>query len=69
MAIPVKPKKKLSINPITGELDLIIDNNFSYESIPYGKKLTIPQNHQMIIHDEFILDGQLIVDGTFILEK
>lgn len=68
MSEPVKPKKKVIINPL-GELDIVTDNNFSYESVPEGKKLTIPSNHQMIVHEGFIVDGDLDLKGTLVLEE
>ncbi len=71
MAKPVKPKKKIAVNPITGLLDLVSDNNFSYESVPGPKKLTIPDNHQMTVHEQFdIEDGaELRLDGSLIIEE
>lgn len=63
MAKPVKPKKRLELNPLTGEFDLTTDNNFNYQSIPTGKKLLIPENHQMINFTEFEIDGDLTLDG------
>lgn len=68
MALPVKPKKKIVFNPIEGQFDLITDNNFSYESVPAPKILTIPANHQMILHEEFDLEGELRLEGTLIVE-
>lgn len=68
MSKPVKPKKKLNINPTTGKLDLVTDNNFSYESVPVNKKLQIPENHQMTVYEGFELDGELQVNGSLILE-
>lgn len=69
MSKPVKPKKKLNVNPITGNLDLITDNNFSYESVPESKRLKIPENHQMVLHEEFDLEGELVIDGSLIMEE
>lgn len=71
MAVPVKPKKKIAFNPIEGQFDLVTDNNFSYESIPSPKKLTIPKNHQMTVHEEFeIEDGaELRAEGSLIVEE
>lgn len=68
MAGRIKPKQKVTINPLTGDFDIITDNNFSYESVPSGKKLEIPENMQMAVHDEFILDGDLDLEGSLILE-
>lgn len=70
MAKPVKPKKKVAFNAIEGQFDLVSDNNFSYEGIPAPKKLTIPENHQMIIREEFdIEDGaELRLEGSLMVE-
>ena len=69
MSKPVKPKKKIAFNPLTGEFDLVTDNNFSYESVPSPKVLTIPENHQMVIHEEFDLEGELRLDGSLVIEE
>lgn len=69
MAKPVRPKKKLTINPTTGKLDLVSDNNFSYESVPPNKKLKIPENHQMVLHEDLDVQGELQIDGSVILEE
>lgn len=68
MSTPVKPKKKLSFNFIEGEFEFITDNNFSYESVPVNKKLTISKNMQMAVFDEFDLDGELQLEGSMIME-
>jgi hypothetical protein len=68
MAKRVKPKKKIAINPTTGKLDVITDNNFSYESVPQGKKLGIPENMQMAYFGIFDLDGQIDINGSFVVE-
>jgi hypothetical protein len=69
MGTPVKPKKQITINPVTGQLDLVTGNNFSYESIPSGKKLKIRENEQMIVHESFSIDGEFDLDGTLIVEE
>ncbi len=68
MALPVKPKQKIIINPLEGDFDIITDNNFSYESVPDNKKLTIPANMQMVVHNDFDIEGELVLDGTLIVE-
>jgi hypothetical protein len=68
MSLPVKPKKKIAFNPLEGEFDLVTDNNFSYESVPANKKLKIPQNMQMVVHNDFDIEGELVLDGTLIVE-
>lgn len=65
---PVKPKKKIAFNPIEGQFDLVTDNNFSYEGVISSKILTIRDNHQMILHEEFDLEGELRLDGSLIIE-
>lgn len=69
MSKPVKPKQKIAFNPTTGEFDLVTDNNFSYESVPSPKVLNIRDNHQMIIHEEFEIEGELRLDGSLIVEE
>lgn len=71
MSKPVRPKRKVAFNPIEGKFDLVSDNNFSYESVPSPKKLTIPENHQMIVHEGFELEdgAELRLDGSLILEE
>lgn len=64
----IKPPKKLTINPIEGELDYVSDNNFSYQSVPLNKKLTIYENMQMTVFNGFILDGTLDLKGMLVLE-
>ena len=67
MSKPVKPKQKISFNPLEGQFDLITENNFSYESVPTNKKLKIPDNHQMLVNQEFVVEGELILDGTLVV--
>lgn len=69
MAKRVKPKQKLTLNPIEGTFDIITDNNFSYESVPDNKKLTVDENMQMTVHEEFEVEGELRLDGTLIIEE
>lgn len=66
----VKPKNKIVLNP-DGEFDYVADNNFSYESVPTPKKLQIPENHQMVVHELFEVeqDAELRVDGSLIMEE
>lgn len=65
----IKPKKKLNVNPITGQIDFTSDNNFSYESVPLNKKLVIHENNQMAIYDQFELEGDLDLHGSLMLEE
>lgn len=69
MSKSTKPKKKISFNPLTGEFNLVTDNNFSYENIPNQKILSVRENNQMIIHEEFEIDGELRLDGSLIIEE
>ncbi|MEM4359959.1 MAG: hypothetical protein QXT45_05470 [Candidatus Bilamarchaeaceae archaeon] len=64
----VKPPKKITINPIEGEFDIITDNNFSYQGVPLNKKLTIYENMAMAVFNGFNLDGVLDLRGMMILE-
>ena len=69
MSKAIRPKRKVIVNPINGEFDFVSDNNFSYENVPVGKKLTIPANNQMVVHDEFQVDGEVDLKGSIILEE
>lgn len=64
----VRPPKKITINPIEGELDYVTDNNFSYQSVPLNKKLTIYENMQMTVFNGFDLEGTLDLKGMLVLE-
>ncbi len=68
MSKAYKPKKKIVINPIEGELDIVTDNNFSYESVPTNKKIKIRENEQMAVFGGFEVEGELQLDGTLVLE-
>lgn len=68
MSTPIRPKKKVVVNPITGKIEYVNDNNFSYENVPLGKKLTIQDNNQMTLHDGFEVDGDVDLLGSLILE-
>jgi hypothetical protein len=68
MTKPIKPKNKITLNPLEGQFDLTNGNNFSYESIPANKKLLIRDNEQMIVTESFELEGELILDGKLVLE-
>lgn len=63
-----KPNKNYIYNPFTSNLDIITDNNFSYESIEEDDCLLIPENNQMIIMDRIIIDGELRLDGSLVVE-
>jgi len=65
----IKPKSKTIVNPLTGQLDQVSDNNFSYEGVPANKKLIIHENHQMIVHEGFSVEGDLDLHGSLILEE
>ena len=71
MAKKIKPVKKIAFNPIEGQFDLVTDNNFSYESVPDNKKLTVYENMQHVVHEQFdIEDGsELRLDGSLIVEN
>ncbi|HUM43815.1 MAG TPA: hypothetical protein PKI14_12780 [Fervidobacterium sp.] len=68
MSKAYKPKKKIVINPIEGELDIVTGNNFSYESVPLNKKIKIRENEQMAVFESFEVEGELQLDGTLVLE-
>lgn len=66
---PIKPKTRTIINPVTGQLEQVRDNNFSYENIPVNKRLVIHENNQMVVYDGFEVDGELDLYGSLILEE
>ena len=68
MSKKVRAKKKIAFNPIEGQFDLVTDNNFSYESVPENKKLFIAENMQMIITEQFEVEGELFLDGSLVIE-
>lgn len=69
MAKRIRPRKIIIADPITGQLDYVSDNNFSYEKVPDNKKLVIHHNNQMAVFDGFEVDGELDLDGSLILEE
>lgn len=69
MSLPIRPKRRIIINPMTGNLDTVSDNNFSYDSVPEGKKLIIPSNNQMALFDGISVDGDIDLFGTIVLEE
>jgi len=69
MAGRIKPKTKISFNVIEGQFDLITENNFSYLSVPEGKKLKIRENMQMTVHGCEIIDGIMEIEGDLIIEE
>lgn len=69
MSKNIRPKKKVVVNPLTGKIEYVNDNNFSYEKVPNNKKLTIQENNQMVVYDGFEVDGDLDLLGSLILEE
>lgn len=65
----IKPKKRVVVNPLTGQFEYVTDNNFSYESVPEHAKLVIHENNQMIVYEGFSVDGDLDLHGSLILEE
>ncbi len=59
--------KKLTLNVLTGEFDVYSPENFSYEITELNKTLKIKRTQQMVVADEYILDGTLILEGTIAL--
>ena len=50
-------------NPLTGVFDLVSPDNFSYNYIPLGITLQIPENQQMIVTDVLDVVGDLDLIG------
>lgn len=69
MGKTIKPKRKIIINPMNGNPDMVTDNNFSYETVPINKKLVVYQHNQMTVFDEFQVDGDVDLHGALILEE
>lgn len=69
MSKKITPKKRLTINPTSGEIEFVSDNNFSYEAVPENQKLIIRENNQMTVHEEFDVGGDLELHGSLILEE
>ena len=57
-------KKKLLINPLTGDFNLVSTDNFSFDTVPVGKIVDIPQYQQMIVYQSITVDGVLNIDGS-----
>lgn len=57
----------LKLNPITGKFDLVSKENFSYETIATGKTVTVPTNQQMLVYEELIVDGTLVLNGEVVV--
>lgn len=68
MAKVVKPRLKLAFNPIEGSFDLVVDNNFSYEDIPFPQFMIVPEGNQMLTVEEVRLDGTMWLEGALIME-
>jgi len=62
--------KILTINPIDGRKNLIDGygvSGFSIKKVTSDKKITIPENHQMIVHEEIEILGDLEIDGEVVI--
>lgn len=57
----------LKLNPLTGKLDLVSKENFSYNYIPETQTKTIPVNQQMIVYEDISIDGVLIIEGELVV--
>lgn len=64
----IKPPKRLMLNVFTGNFEYVVDNNFSYQSVPLNKKLIIYPNMQMAVYGPFEVNGILDLRGALILE-
>lgn len=69
MSSSITAPKRLIFNPLEGQFTLVLDNHFSYESIPAGKRLQIPANQQMVVYEDFVIEGELALYGTLIVEE
>jgi len=57
----------IALNPITGKLDMVRPDNFSFYEILEGQILTIPIYQQMIVKDEILVSGDLAVNGQMVV--
>lgn len=57
----------IKFNPFTGQFDFVNPDNFSYNEIPSGFTVTIPQYQQMFVLDQIDIDGTLNIDGELAL--
>lgn len=57
----------LKFNFQTGKFDNVNDNNFSFYEILEGQFLTIPIYQQMIIKDEILVSGDLLINGQMVV--
>lgn len=57
-------------NPLTGKLDLVGSgsgaDNFSYNLIPDGSVVTIPENQQMLVDGHVTVLGHMLVSGELV---
>lgn len=44
-------------------------SGFSYELIPDGQTVTLPAGMQMAVFEEMIIEGELVLNGTLILQS
>lgn len=58
---------QVDFNIFTGELVYLPSPNFSYELIPSGCCIRIPEYQQMIVHQIITVDGLMIADGTVVI--
>lgn len=58
---------KLAFNPKSGNFEFMASNNFSFNIIPLGKTLCVPQYQQMIVHGELTIQGDLKLDGDLVI--
>lgn len=56
-----------TLNPLTGKFDIFKPDNFSFNNIPEGSFVKIPENQQMIVNKELTNNGELVVDGDLVL--
>ncbi len=57
----------VDLNLVSGQLDYMPAQNFSYEYIPEGCCMKVHVYQQMVIHNLMIVDGLLIADGTVVV--
>lgn len=57
----------ITLNPLTGKFDIFKPDNFSFNNIPEGSFVKIPENQQMIVNKELVNSGELVIDGDLVV--
>lgn len=50
-------------NPLTGQLDVVAPDNFSYDLIETDDVIEIPAKQQMCVAGRVVLEGTIVING------